>query len=114
MQPTAFIIPTRSPIASAARAAWRGFTLIEMLIVIVIIGVIVSMATLSVNMLGRDSQVEDQTRRFWAVLQQAREEAELQSINVGVFVSDRRTSTCASTSDATRGCRSWMTSCTAT
>jgi len=55
--------------------------------VIVIIGVIISMATLSVNLLGRDSEVEDHTKRVWAVLQQAREEAELQGLNIGLYVS---------------------------
>lgn len=64
-----------------------GFTLIEILVVIVIIGVIVSMATLSVNMLGNDSEVEDQAKRLWAVLQQTREESELQGVNVGMYVS---------------------------
>ena len=54
---------------------------------IVIIGVIVSMATLSVNLLGRDSEVEDQSKRLWAVLQQAREETELQGLNIGLYVS---------------------------
>jgi general secretion pathway protein H len=65
----------------------RGFTLIELLVVIVIIGVIVSMATLSVNLLGRDSEVEDSAKRLWAVLQQTREESELQGVNVGLYVS---------------------------
>jgi general secretion pathway protein H len=63
-----------------------GFTLIELLVVIVIIGVIVSMATLSVNILGRDSEVEDQSKRLWAILQQTREEAEVQSLNIGLYV----------------------------
>jgi general secretion pathway protein H len=71
-------------IAYAERA--HGFTLIELLVVIVIMGVVISMATLSVNILGRDSQVEEQSRRFWAVLKQTREEAELQSMNVGVYI----------------------------
>jgi general secretion pathway protein H len=52
----------------------------------VIIGVMVAMVTLSTNVLGQDSQVEEETRRFWAVLRQAREEAELQSIDLAVFV----------------------------
>jgi general secretion pathway protein H len=64
-----------------------GFTLLEILVVIVIMGVIVSMATLSINMLGRDTEVEDQAKRFWAVLQQAKEETELQSLNLGVYIS---------------------------
>src|SRR5262245_6013100 len=66
----------------------RGFTLVEILVVIVIIGIVASMATLAIGVLGRDRQVEEQTRRFWAVLQQAREEADLQSLDIGVFVSD--------------------------
>jgi len=59
----------------------------EILVVIVIIGVMVSAATLAIGVLGKDSQVEDQSRRFWAVLRQAREESELQGLDVGVQVS---------------------------
>jgi general secretion pathway protein H len=70
-----------------ARARAHGFTLLEILIVVVIIGVIVSAATLAIGVLGGDREVEDQTRRFWAVLQQAREEAELQGNDVAVFIS---------------------------
>lgn len=68
------------------RARDLGFTLLEILVVIVIIGVMVSMATLSIGLLGADREVEEETRRFWAVVRQAREEAELQSIDVAVFV----------------------------
>lgn len=66
--------------------AQLGFTLLEILVVIVIIGVMVSMATLSIGVLGTDREVEEETRRFWAVVRQAREEAELQAIDVAVFV----------------------------
>lgn len=51
-----------------------------------IIGVVVSAVTLSINLLGRDRETEDESRRFWALLRQAREEAELQGIDIGVFV----------------------------
>lgn len=64
----------------------RGFTLIELLVVIVIIGVILAVATLSVGVLGRDTEVEDQTRRLYVVLTQAREEAELQGRDLGLLI----------------------------
>jgi general secretion pathway protein H len=63
-----------------------GFTLMEVLVVIVIIGVIVSVATISFGVLGGDREAEDETRRFWVLLQQAREEAELQSLDFGVHI----------------------------
>jgi general secretion pathway protein H len=73
--------PLHSPIH-----AQQGFTLLEILVVIVIIGVMVSMATLSIGVLGADRESEEETRRFWAVIGQAREEAELQAIDLAVFV----------------------------
>jgi len=66
--------------------AQPGFTLLEILVVIVIIGVMVSMATLSIGVLGADREVKEEAERFWAVLRQAREEAELQAIDVAIFV----------------------------
>lgn len=68
------------------RARAGGFTLLEILVVIVIIGVMVSMVTLSVGLLGGDREADEETRRFWAVLRQAREEAELQAIDLAIFV----------------------------
>lgn len=65
----------------------RGFTMLELLVVLVVVGIMVSMATLSFGVLGRDRQSEEEVRRFWAVLQQAREEAELQAEDIAVFIS---------------------------
>lgn len=63
-----------------------GFTLLEILVVVVIIGILVGVVTLSVGVLGRDTEVEDQTKRLWAVLNQAKEESELLGRNFGVIV----------------------------
>lgn len=64
-----------------------GFTLLELLVVLVVVAIMISMAMLSFGVLGRDRQAEEETRRFWVVLQQAREEAELQAEDLGVFIS---------------------------
>jgi general secretion pathway protein H len=68
------------------RAGLQGFTLLEVLVVIVIVGVIVSVATISVGVLGRDREMQEQAERVWAVLQQAKEECELQGFDVGLRV----------------------------
>jgi general secretion pathway protein H len=73
---------TRSP-----QRQLSGFTLLELLVVLVVVAIMVSMAMLSFGVLGRDRQAEEETRRFWVVLQQAREEAELQAEDIGMFIS---------------------------
>lgn len=55
--------------------------------VLVVVGVMVSLAVLSFGVLGRDRQAEEESRRFWTVLQQAREEGEMQVEDLGIFVS---------------------------
>jgi general secretion pathway protein H len=55
----------------------------------VIIGVVISMATIAVGVLGRDREIEDQAKRVWAVATQAREEAELQGRDLGLFIEDQ-------------------------
>ncbi|MEQ1582297.1 MAG: type II secretion system minor pseudopilin GspH [Steroidobacteraceae bacterium] len=79
--------PNRLPSLGAVRLP-AGFTLIEILVVIVILGVVIAVATVSVGVLGRDREVEDQARRLWAVMTQGREEAELQGRDLGVFLDD--------------------------
>lgn len=63
-----------------------GFTLIELLVVIVIIGIITSMVTLSIGVLGRDNDIEDQAKRLKAVIEQVKEESELQGRDIGLLI----------------------------
>jgi len=68
------------------RDAERGFTLMEVLVVIVIVGIVISVATLSMNVLGTDRQTEEGARRCWAGWQQALEEGQLPALGIRVFV----------------------------
>ena len=57
----------------------RGFTLIEIMIVVVIIGVISAGVLLSVNLTGRDRDLEKESDRLLTLVNYAREQAEMQT-----------------------------------
>lgn len=56
-----------------------GFTLIELLVVLVIIGIILSFATLSVESRGLDRKAEEESRRLMALVQMFRQEGILKN-----------------------------------
>ena len=66
----------------------RGFTLIEIMIVVVIIGVISAAVLLSVNLTGRDQDLEKESERLLTLVNYAREQAELQTREYGVIFND--------------------------
>jgi general secretion pathway protein H len=66
-----------------------GFTLLELLVVIVIIGIISSMAAVSIHVLGGDHEMDQEAKRISAVLTQAREEAMLLGRDVGLRLDSR-------------------------
>lgn len=62
----------------------RGFTLIEIMVVLVIIGLMVAGAVLALGSLGRDRSLEQESKRLEALLGYARERAELQTREFGL------------------------------
>jgi general secretion pathway protein H len=65
-----------------------GFTLIEILVVCLIIGIVVAGVVLSVNLTGRDRELEKESRRLYTLMDYAREQAELQTREYGVMFRD--------------------------
>lgn len=63
-----------------------GFTLLEVLVVIVIVGIITSMAVISVKVLGGDHEMDQEAARLQAILLQSREDAMLVGTDVGLRV----------------------------
>ncbi len=64
----------------------KGFTLIEILVVMVIIGVVAGMAALVVSGNKERRQLENETRKLLAILQLTQEESVFQNVEIGVRI----------------------------
>ena len=62
----------------------RGFTLIELLVVIVIIAILISVTLLSMNVLGRDNQLREETDRLASLIEAVQDQAEMQGRDFGL------------------------------
>ncbi len=67
-------------------AGQHGFSLLELLLVLVVIGMIVSIAGLSLSSGSRDYEVDAAAREFADIASYAMDEAELSGIDLGVLI----------------------------
>ena len=77
-------MPQRAHYRRDARTLRAGFTLIELMVVMVIIGVVVAGTLLSLGSVGRDSELEKERDRLYALIDYVRERAALQTVEYGL------------------------------
>jgi len=66
------------------RRRQRGFTLIEIMVVVIIVATVVSIALLSVGVVGEDNELDTEMRRFAALIETAQDDAMMQGREFGV------------------------------
>ena len=64
----------------------RGFTLVEILVVVVIMAIVISLAILSIGVTGRDSQLDEETRRIEGLIDILHERALLEGRDFGMRI----------------------------
>jgi len=65
----------------------RGFTLIELIVVIVLIGILATFAVISVGNRAAQDRLENEAKRMQALLQLAADEAEMKGLQIGLRIS---------------------------
>jgi general secretion pathway protein H len=81
VRPGAFLRAARRPRA----APLRGFTLVEILVVVVIMAVLTTVAMLSIGTLGKDRGLDDEGDRYTDVAAAVTEQAQLEGRDFGVY-----------------------------
>lgn len=64
----------------------RGFTLVEILVVVVIMAIVVSLAILSIGVTGRDTQLDEETRRIEGLVDILHDRALLEGRDFGLRI----------------------------
>ena len=68
------------------RFAQRGFSLLELLVVVAIIGILVGAVVLSVSVVGADREAEEETRRLQGLIDLLHEDSLMQSRDYGLML----------------------------
>ncbi|AUI67351.1 type II secretion system minor pseudopilin GspH [Beggiatoa leptomitoformis] len=77
---------TTQTVSCKTSSNMRGFTLIELLVTAIIIGIILSVASLAINDGGLDRQLQNEAERIVALLTLTSQEAILQSEEQGLYI----------------------------
>ncbi|MEJ2455018.1 MAG: type II secretion system minor pseudopilin GspH [Candidatus Thiodiazotropha sp.] len=77
-----------TPSGVSPKAATAGFTLIEVMVVVVIIGILINFAVLSLRSHSPGDQLNEEAQRLRSLLQIASEEALLRSSFIGVDITE--------------------------
>jgi type II secretion system protein H len=64
---------------------YAGFTLLEILVVVLIIGILTAGMLLSMNFAGKDTQLETESKRLLSLMSYVQEQAELQTRDYGIY-----------------------------
>jgi general secretion pathway protein H len=81
-------LPYRQGGYASARGGASGFTLVEILVVVVIIGVLSAGLLLSVSLTNEGRDLDKESNRLLELIKYAREQAELQTREYGVILQD--------------------------
>jgi general secretion pathway protein H len=68
------------------RSKSKGFTLVEILVVVIIMAIVISLAILSLGTAGRDTQLDEETRRIEGLLGLLHERALLEGRDFGMRI----------------------------
>src|SRR5262245_11660967 len=74
----------------AARRRARGFSLLEIMVVVAIIGLVTAVTLIRFSGNSRDTQLDEEAQRLEALFSYVREQAELQTRDYGLRIDDRK------------------------